>query len=67
MFLHSSNFGLGRNMSSAADFLNTESRAPALAEHAPCLPTWRVMQFELVMVIFHWLFFLINRQVAVVS
>ena len=32
-------------LSSVADFLNTEARAPTSAEHAPFLPARRVMRF----------------------
>ena len=41
MLLHLSDFGLG----SEEDFLNTEARAPNLAEHAPYLIAWRAMWF----------------------
>ena len=55
--LHFSSFCL----SSVADFLNTEARAPTSAGRAPFLPAQRAMRFMYVvwvrvMVIFRWLF-----------
>ena len=64
-------------MNSVANFLNIGARAPILAEYASCWPAWREIQFGhlvwiWVMVIIHWLFFLLTkhlsyRRVAVVS
>ena len=66
VFLHLSNFGLGLSLGSVADILNTGARAPTSAECTPCLPAQKGKWFGhtawiWVMVILHWLFFLINR------
>ena len=58
MLSHLCMFGFGY----FTDFLNTGTRTLTLAEHASCLPVWRVMQIVCmvwikVMVIFWWLYF----------